>query len=224
MTGTAGKVGKHRHLICSSRSGLPERDFICRAPLTKCAAAVATSRVVAELLSTFKVGQMSSTTGVTLMRTLLLGGLLAAAVVSPALAQSNPPANRPDPQARTTAPAPAAQSGLWRTSKLNGLNVYNDKNEKLGDIKEILVDKSGRVQGVIIGVGGFLGVGEHDIKVDMAKLKFVNDPPRTETTASGNRPTNDRVANTSADRKWYPDHAVLSASKDQLKAMPQFKY
>ena len=113
---------------------------------------------------------------------------------------------------------------MWRTSKLNGLNVYNDKNEKLGDIKEILVDRSGRVQGVIIGVGGFLGVGEHDIKVDMAKLKFVNDPPRTETTASGNRPANDRAANTSADRRWYPDHAVLSATKDQLKAMPQFKY
>jgi hypothetical protein len=158
------------------------------------------------------------------MRTLLLGGLLAATIVSPALAQSNPPANRPDPQARTTAPAPAAKTGLWRTSKLNGLNVYNDKNEKLGDIKEILVDRSGRVQGVIVGVGGFLGVGEHDIKVDMAKLKFVNDPPRTETTASGNRPTNDRTASTSADRKWYPDHAVLSATKDQLKAMPQFKY
>ena len=158
------------------------------------------------------------------MRTLLLSGVLAAVIVSPALAQSNPPPTRTDPQARTTAPAPTAQSGLWRASKLKGLNVYNDKNEKLGDINEILVDKSGRVQGVIIGVGGFLGMGEHDIKVDIAKLKFVNDPPRTETTASGNRATNDRAANNSPDRKWYPDHAVLSATKDQLKAMPQFKY
>jgi sporulation protein YlmC with PRC-barrel domain len=158
------------------------------------------------------------------MRTVLLSGLLAAAMVSPVLAQSNPPATRTDPQARTAAPAPAVKSGVWRASKLKGLNVYNDKNEKLGDINEILVDKSGRIQGVIIGVGGFLGVGEHDIKVDMAKLKFVNDPPRTETTASGNRAATDRAANNTADRKWNPDHAVLSATKDQLKAMPQFKY
>jgi sporulation protein YlmC with PRC-barrel domain len=162
--------------------------------------------------------------GVTHMRTVLLSGLLAAAMVSPVLAQSNPPATRTDPQARTAAPASAVKSGVWRASKLKGLNVYNDKNEKLGDINEILVDKSGRIQGVIIGVGGFLGVGEHDIKVDMAKLKFVNDPPRTETTASGNRRVNDRAANDAADRKWHPDHAVLSATKDQLKAMPQFKY
>ena len=50
------------------------------------------------------------------------------------------------------------------------------------------------------------------------------DPPRTETTASGNRTANDRAANNAAERKWNPDHAVLSATKDQLKAMPQFKY
>jgi sporulation protein YlmC with PRC-barrel domain len=42
-------------------------------------------------------------------------------------------------------------------SKLIGLNVYNDQNEKLGDISELLVDKSGKVDGVVIGVGGFLG-------------------------------------------------------------------
>ena len=52
------------------------------------------------------------------------------------------------------------------SSKLIGLNVYNEQNEKLGDINEILLDKSGKVEGVVIGVGGFLGMGEHDIKVE----------------------------------------------------------
>src|SRR5690349_14480291 len=108
-----------------------------------------------------------------MIKTAVLSGLLATVLVVPVLAQSNPPANAPAhapaPKA-TTAPADHVAAGsLWRASKLKGLNVYNDKNEKLGDINEILIDKSGKVEGVIIGVGGFLGMGEHDIKVEMSK-------------------------------------------------------
>jgi sporulation protein YlmC with PRC-barrel domain len=128
---------------------------------------------------------------------------------------------------------PAAQSGQWRASKLVGLNVYNEQNEKLGDISEILLDKSGKVEGVIIGVGGFLGMGQRDIKVEMSKLKFVDEPVKssatTTTTTTGTGAGASRPATTttttSSDKKWYPDHAVLSgATKDQLKAMPEFKY
>jgi hypothetical protein len=154
---------------------------------------------------------------------LLIGGLLASVMIVPALAQSNPAASTMSPAA--TAPAPAAmnQSSLWRSSKLIGLNVYNDQNEKLGDINEILLDKSGKVE------GGFLGMGEHDIKVDMAKLKFVDEPVRTSsTTTTSTTGAADRSSTTTSrsnDRKWYPDHAVLSgATKDQLKNMTQFKY
>jgi sporulation protein YlmC with PRC-barrel domain len=163
---------------------------------------------------------------------LLIGGLLASVLIVPALAQSNPPApapKAPAPAASTTTTAPATHAGMWRTSKLIGLNVYNDQNEKLGDINEILLDPSGKVDGVVIGVGGFLGMGEHNIKVDMSKLKFVDEPVRTSsttttkttTTGAGSATTTTR----SNDKKWYPDHAVLSgASKDQLKSMTQFKY
>lgn len=135
----------------------------------------------------------------------------------------------------------------WRASKLIGVNVYNDQNDKLGDIEELLIDKTGKVDGVIVGVGGFLGMGEHYIKVSMGKLRFENESPRgSATTATNtNRPANatataantDAKANANAntkaearsnksdDHKWYPDHAVLgNATKDQLKAMPQFKY
>lgn len=120
---------------------------------------------------------------------------------------------------------------MWRASKLKGLNVYNDQNEKLGDINELLVDKSGKVEGVVIGVGGFLGMGEHDIRVDMSKLEFVNEPVRTSTsstantTGAANRPATSTTNAARDDHKWYPDHAVLSgATKDSLKSMPQFKY
>jgi sporulation protein YlmC with PRC-barrel domain len=170
---------------------------------------------------------------------LLIGGLLASVMLVPALAQSNPPAATPAPANRpaaTTSVAPAAQSDIWRASKLIGLNVYNDQNEKLGDISEILLDKSGKVDGVVIGVGGFLGMGQHDIKVEFSKLKFVDEPVRTSSTSSttttgaANRPANGSNATTasassSSGKKWYPDHAILSgATKDQLKGMPEFKY
>ena len=166
---------------------------------------------------------------------LLIGGLLASVMIVPALAQSNPPAtmNPPAAQSSTTMTTPVSHSDLWRSSKLIGLNVYNDQNEKLGDISEILLDKSGKVEGVVIGVGGFLGMGQHDIKVDMAKLKFVDEAVRTSattttTTTTGAATATNRPATTtttSSGKQWYPDHAVLSGvSKDQLKAMPQFKF
>jgi hypothetical protein len=97
---------------------------------------------------------------------------------------------------------------------------------------EILLDKSGKIEGVVIGVGGFLGMGEHDIKVDMSKLKFVDEPVRTSattsttttTTGEANRPATTTTTR-STEKQWYPNHAVLSgASKEQLKSMPQFKY
>ena len=40
-----------------------------------------------------------------------------------------------------------------------GVNVYNQNNDKIGDISEVIVDKSGKADAVVIGVGGFLGIG-----------------------------------------------------------------
>src|SRR5690348_2055707 len=156
---------------------------------------------------------------------LLLGGLLSSAMIVTAFAQSNPPApaaTPAPPPATTTASTPATSANMWRASKVIGVNVYNDQNEKLGSISELLVDKSGKIDGVVIGVGGFLGMGEHDIKVDMSKLKFVDEPVKTSsttTTTTTGAGTTTRPAttttSTSNGHKWYPDHAVLSgASKD----------
>ena len=130
------------------------------------------------------------------------------------------------------------RAGQWRSSKLIGLNVYNDNNEKIGDIQELIVDKSGKIDNIVLGVGGFLGMGEHYVAVPMEKLKWVNEPVRTSSTApkdkstagTNNAGTTTGEANRTnrteraADEKWYPDHAVFNATKDQLKAMPQFKY
>src|SRR6478672_8732299 len=131
------------------------------------------------------------------MRTLILGGLLASAMLLPALAQTNSPPASSAPVAQST--APNTDGEMWRASKLIGLTVYNDLDEKLGDISEILLDKSGKVDGAVIGVGGFLGIGRHDIMVEMSKLKFVDEPVRTSSTSNtGTTGANTRATTTTS--------------------------
>ncbi|MBM6583651.1 PRC-barrel domain-containing protein [Microvirga sp. BT689] len=191
----------------------------------------------------------------------LLGTTLIAA---PAIAQTNPPAGSTtaSPTGSTAAPAQMGggnwmtqeQPGQWRASKLEGLDVYNQNNEKIGDISELLVDSSGKIQAVVVGVGGFLGMGERDVAIPFDQIKFVNEPravvttatttdpnapaapratataPAAPGTASPTAPTTtgavapDRAAANAA--RSAPDHAMLTTNmtKDQLKAAPEFKY
>ena len=90
-------------------------------------------------------------------------------------------------------------------------------------------------------------MGEHDIAVTIDKLKFVEEPVRTSSTAPATTTTtaprdttttgaaSPPAATTtttttttsksvSSSNDWVPDHAVMSGTKEQLKAMPQFKY
>jgi hypothetical protein len=143
--------------------------------------------------------------------------------------------------------APMSNSSLhgdWRTSKVVGLNVYNDNNESIGSINDLLTDRNGSIKAVVLGVGGFLGMGAHLVAVPYDKMKFVNEPIAYTGVAgspngAGNRPaspvttgaasgTTTGAATGSAPASkanpWYPDHAVFNATKDQLKAMPEFKY
>jgi sporulation protein YlmC with PRC-barrel domain len=169
-----------------------------------------------------------------------IAGLAGSALLASVAFAQNPTSSANTDQATTAAPAVASDTssfkGNWRSSKLAGLNVYNDSNESLGSINDLLTDKSGDIKAVVIGVGGFLGVGEHLVAVPLDKVKFV-DEPIAYTGAAGAPATGARPSSTTttgaattapaaAPKKnpWYPDHAVFSATKDQLKAMPEFKY
>ena len=100
------------------------------------------------------------------------------------------------------------------------MNVYNAQNEKIGDIKELMLDKNGKINIVAIGVGGFLGMGERDVAVKFDRLKWSNEPVKS-TSSGATTTTGSAQSQANRDRN-YPDHAVLDATKDQLKAMPQF--
>ena len=174
----------------------------------------------------------------------MLSKFSTAAVVGSALLATVAFAQTPTATTDSAKPAPAAAAsdtsfqGNWRSSKLVGLSVYNESNESLGSINDLLMDKSGNVKAVVIGVGGFLGVGEHLVAVPLDKVKFVNEPivytgaanAPASGGAGGARPGSTTTTGAapavaaSKPNPWYPDHAVLSATKDQLKAMPEFKY
>jgi sporulation protein YlmC with PRC-barrel domain len=175
----------------------------------------------------------------TKMKTFAAALMASTLLAAPALAQSNPPpADKPAAPA-TTMQQPAAKSAAatvqssdqWRGYKLIGLNVYNNNNEKIGDIKELITGKDGKIDLVVIGVGGFLGMGEHNVAMKWDQVKFVDQPVQSTTTTSntGARPntTGSSTTTTTTTRSTvrdYPDHAMLNMTKDQLKALPEFKY
>ncbi|MCL6707881.1 PRC-barrel domain-containing protein [Pseudomonas sp. R2.Fl] len=64
------------------------------------------------------------------------------------------------------------ETGAWRVSDLEGKSVYDPNGESIGEINDVLVSQDGSVNAVIIGVGGFLGIGEKDVAVNIAALQL----------------------------------------------------
>jgi hypothetical protein len=85
------------------------------------------------------------------------------------------------------------------SSKLKGLNVYNQKDESVGEITDLAI-KGNQVDALILSVGGFLGMGEHYVAVSPASVSVKRDAK------------ND---------KWV---ATMNTTKEALKAAPEFKY
>lgn len=131
-----------------------------------------------------------------------------------------------DPAANTTT------QRYWRSSKLIGLTVYNVTNEKIGTIEDFVLDKNGGVYLAIIDVGGVVQMDERNLAVAFKFLKWVNTPVGVASPTSSSTPATTWMLETQkpdiggATRagQWYPDHAVLAATKSQVKNMSTFKY
>ena len=175
----------------------------------------------------------------------LTAALAGTALLATVASAQTPPATTSRTNTASSDTVSSSQlQGDWRASKVVGLSVYNDSNEKLGSINDLLMDKSGNIKAVVLGVGGFLGMGEHLVAVPLDKVKFSSEPVAYTGTASTSAPsgggsmmkppattpptsTTTGSAGAGAATKsnpWYPDHAVFGATKDELKAMPEFKY
>jgi sporulation protein YlmC with PRC-barrel domain len=98
---------------------------------------------------------------------------------------------------RDTSMGPGASKD-FTVSNYYKQDVYDRSDNKIGTIDDVLIDRDGRITSLIVGVGGFLGVGEKDIAT-----KFQN------------------VQLTKKNDKWY---LTMDATKDALKAAPGYKY
>jgi len=100
----------------------------------------------------------------------LTAAAIAALLTTSAFAQA--------PDASTTTHAPSAAQfttnegqGQWLVGSLWNKSVYNASGKSIGDLKDVLIDKDGHVVALVIGVGGFLGLGEKDVAVDYSYLQ-----------------------------------------------------
>lgn len=83
----------------------------------------------------------------------------------------------------------------YRASRLLHEAVYNDKNQKIGKVDDFIVRPDGKLSYVIVDVGGFIGVGVHHVAIPLSQVTGVK-----------------------------PHVMITGATKDALKAMPQFDY
>lgn len=87
----------------------------------------------------------------------------------------------------------------WRSSKLVGMTVYNKANDKIGSINDLVMGPDGKISHAVIGVGGFLGMGEKLVGISFSDLQL-------------NRDTDGKT------------HVIVDSTKEALENAPDYKY
>ncbi len=154
-----------------------------------------------------------------LLSAIAVPAMLAVGAASAMAQDANPPAATPSPapverapETVTPAPSPSAMpdktatnvdtkqsASEWRSSKVVGMAVYNRANERIGDINDLILGPDGKVMSAVIGVGGFLGIGEKLVAIDFSELQLNRDADGTM-------------------------RATVNSTKESLESAPEFKY
>jgi len=143
----------------------------------------------------------------------LTAAALTTLLATPAFAQTN----NPDPMAKPNSATESSMPNLsnatpeifvqaqhatdWRGTKLIGSSVYGPDNASIGSVNDVLIGNDGKVRAVVIGVGGFLGVGEKNVAIPLDALNISRKP------------------DSSAIEK-----ISVTYTKDELKTAPKFAY
>jgi hypothetical protein len=67
--------------------------------------------------------------------------------------------------------------GGWRSSRIVGATVYNDSDQSIGKIDDLIVGQDGKITTAVISVGGFLGIGSKLVRVPYDELRFEERHP-----------------------------------------------
>ncbi len=127
-------------------------------------------------------------------RKVLLATAACAALAFPAMAQTTAPSTPSTPMTPSSPTTPATPPAMsapgpvtdmfysgswmpshWRASDAMGQAVYNRANEKIGDVEELLIDGDGRILAAVVGVGGFMGIGEQKVAVTYRSFQMTRD-------------------------------------------------
>jgi hypothetical protein len=166
-----------------------------------------------------------------MLKTLLITTAVSGVIFSGAIARSQTP-TAPAPKDQSAAPKeqstakestsaseakfiPSQGADQWVFTKFRGTDVLGPDNTSIGSVNDLLFDETGKIIGMVIGVGGFLGIGTKNVAIDMSAFNAVpgdsgskdgNNAP----TGSANDPTNVKLK--------------VAWTKDQLKGAPDFQY
>lgn len=130
-----------------------------------------------------------------IFRHALLAGLITGLAATTASAQTTSPAPATPPAATsTTKPMPGPQAA--DAKKLIGRNIKNADGDTIGEIKSVYISSEGAVDSVMVGVGGFLGVGEREVQLAWKDLQIADNGEKV----------------------------TVNMTRDQLKAMAPYSY
>jgi sporulation protein YlmC with PRC-barrel domain len=123
---------------------------------------------------------------------------------APAASSTRSPSTQAMPSDRSTQAMPGERfvdmqaSGQWLASDLMGLNVVGSNNENIGSVSDLLVDEDGNIHAAIVGVGGFLGIGQKNVAISFETFDIARD------------------------ENGKPE-ARLTLTKEELESAPEFK-
>jgi hypothetical protein len=116
-----------------------------------------------------------------------------------------------------------------RTSDLIGHRVYGPGGEDVGEVEDVLINRDGRIEALVIEVGGFLGFGEREIAVPPQAIRL---DPHDMTATSGTIPSAGLPPSTATgaqlrneariSRAIVPDRLVLTVPVDQIRTAPAY--
>jgi hypothetical protein len=150
----------------------------------------------------------------------MISAAVSALMVSGALAQADKPADSGKFMASQSKFMASQSQDQWVFSKFKGTDVLGPDNAHIGNVNDMLFDKQGKILGLIVGVGGFLGIGEKNVAIDMTAFQPVPYDTGSNTSGGGT------AGGTAMTRNDDPTMTKLKVTwtKDQLKNAPDFQY
>ena len=135
-----------------------------------------------------------------MIKTLMISAAVSALMVSGALAQADKPAD---------------SAKVHRGAESGSVGFLEVQGHGRADVNDMLFDKQGKIFGLIVGVGGFLGIGEKNVAIDMSAFQPVQPDTGSSSGGGGTMSRSDDPTMTKLKVSW---------TKDQLKAAPDFQY